>query len=249
MDSEKERQGLKRTPGDLQTMRAVKVIFFDAAGTLFHLPRSVGFHYADVASRFGWNADADSVGKAFRALWSEMPPPETTREAKPDDDRGWWRELVDRVLERSEAPDGFDRDGYFGAVYEEFTQPGVWELYPETLEVLDALATSHRLCVLSNFDRRLRTVLAQLGVLARFDEVIISSEVGADKPDPWIFQHAAARAGVEPHEALLVGDDPECDVAGAHRAGWHAFHVERPQTTLRDLLRHFLEPLMDTDKH
>ena len=217
-------------------MRGVKVVFFDATGTLIHLPRGVGFHYAGVAARFGWNAGADSVGKAFRALWSEMPPPKTTREPKPDDDRGWWRELVSRVLDRSGAPDGFDREEYFDAVYDEFTKPGVWELYPETLEVLDALAARHRLCVLSNFDRRLRTVLAQLGVLARFDDVVISSEAGADKPDPWIFEHALARAGCAPHEALLAGDDPECDVAGAQRAGWHAFHVERPRTTLRDLL-------------
>ena len=223
-------------------MRAVKVIFFDATGTLMHLPRGVGFHYAEVAARFGWKADAGFVGKAFRALWSEMPPPETTRAPKPDDDRGWWRELVARVLDRSGAPAGFDREGYFDVVYDEFTKPGVWSLYPETLEVLDALASRYRMNVLSNFDGRLRAVLGQLGVLDRFEEVIISSEAGADKPDPWIFEHALARAGVAPHEALLVGDDPECDVAGALRAGWHAFHVDRPRTTLRDLARWAKEP-------
>ena len=217
-------------------MRAIKVIFFDATGTLIHLPRGVGFHYTEVAARFGWNADEDSVGRAFRALWSEMPPPQTTRGPKPDDDRSWWRELVSRVLDRSGAPDGFDREGYFDAVYDEFTKPGVWALYPETIGVLDALVGRYRLCVLSNFDRRLKTVLAQLGVLERFAEIVISSEAGADKPDPWIFEHACARAGVMPHEALLVGDDPECDVAGARNAGWHAFHVERPRLTLRDLL-------------
>ena len=221
---------------DFEIMRNLKVIFFDATGTLIHLPRGVGFHYADVAVRFGWNADADVVGEAFHALWSETPPPETTREPKADDDCGWWRELVSRVLDRSGAPAGFDRDGYFGVVYEEFTKPGVWALYPETLTVLDALASRYRLGVLSNFDRRLRTVLAQLGVLDRFGDVIISSEAGADKPDPWIFEHALARVGCAPHEALLVGDDPECDVAGARRAGWHAFHIERPRVTLRDLL-------------
>ena len=217
-------------------MRGVKVIFFDATGTLVHLPQGVGFHYAGVAARFGWKVDADLVGRTFRALWSEMPPPETTRGPKADDDRGWWRELVSSVLDHTGAPDGFDRAGYFDAVYDEFTTPGVWELYPETLEVLDALAGRYRLCVLSNFDKRLRTVLAQLSVFDRFDEVIISSEAGADKPDPWIFEHALVRTGCSPHEALLVGDDPECDIAGAQAAGWRAFHIERPRTTLRDLL-------------
>ena len=217
-------------------MRDVKTIFFDATGTLIHLPRGVGFHYAGIAARFGWNADAAEVAKTFRTAWHEMPPPPSTRLPKPDDDRGWWRALVERVLDASGAPDRFDRDGYFDAVYAEFAQPGVWALFPETLEVLDALAARHRLSVLSNFDGRLRTVLRQLGVLDRFEHLIISSEAGADKPDPWIFEHALARAGVAPHEALLVGDDPECDIAGARRAGWHAFHIDRPRITLRDLL-------------
>ena len=217
-------------------MRTAKIIFFDATGTLIHIPRGVGFHYAGVAARFGWNADANSVGKAFRALWSEMPPPETTRQPKHDDDRGWWRELVFRVLDRCDAPTGFDRERYFDAVYEEFRQPGVWDLFPETLEVLKALAPRYELAILSNFDRRLHSVLDQLGIRTHFREVIISSEAGADKPDPWIFKHALARLGVAPHETLLVGDDPECDVAGAVRAGWHAFHLDRPRMTLRDLV-------------
>lgn len=216
-------------------MRAVKIIFFDAAGTLIHLPRGVGFHYADVAARFGWAVNADTMGRAFRAAWQGMSAPPVTRETRVDDDRGWWRELVGRVLDASAAPAHFDRDAYFRAVYAEFVQPGVWELYPETLEVLDAVASRHRLAVLSNFDTRLRTVLAQLGVIDRFEDIIISSETGADKPDPWIFSHALDRLRVASHEALLVGDDAECDIAGAHAAGWHAFHVERPRTTLRDL--------------
>lgn len=168
-------------------MTEVKVIFFDATGTLIHLPRGVGFHYAGVAARFGWKADADSVGRAFRALWSEMPPPEITRAPKVDDDRSWWRALVERVLDVTGAPGDFDREGYFAAVYDEFAQPGVWALYPETIDVLDALAARFQLNVLSNFDRRLRTVLDHLGVCDRFEHLIISSEAGADKPDPWIF--------------------------------------------------------------
>lgn len=220
-------------PFDMQT---AKVIFFDATGTLIHIPLGVGFHYAGVARQFGWNVDAKVVGKAFRELWSEIPPPETTRQPKPDDDRGWWRALVSRVMDRSNAPSSFDRAGYFEAVYEQFRQPGVWSLFPETLEVLDALAPRYELAILSNFDGRLRAALDHLDIRDRFRKVIISSEAGADKPDPWIFEYALAQLGCAPHEALLVGDDPECDISGAQRAGWHAFHIDRPRTTLLDLL-------------
>ena len=216
-------------------MREVKVIFFDAAGTLIYLPRGVDFHYAHVARQFGWNTDEMSFEGEFRSVWKQMPERTAGRVPREDDDRGWWRDLVFRVLDRVDPPRGFDREGYFGAVYKLFSQPGIWSLFPETLEVLGTLAPRYRFAVLSNFDGRLRTVLGHLGVLHRFEEVVLSSEAGADKPDPWIFEHALNCVGITPNEALLVGDDPKCDIAGAQRAGWHAFHIDRPRTTLRDL--------------
>ena len=164
-------------PANCRFMHEVKVIFFDAVGTLIHLPRGVGFHYAEVARRLGWNAEADSFDAAFRAEWKGMPRRPSERKPRADDDRAWWRELVLRVLRRREPPPGFDQERYFDAVYREFTQPGVWSLFPEAIEVLDELVAHYRLAILSNFDARLRTVLAQLGILARFTEMVISSEV------------------------------------------------------------------------
>lgn len=40
-----------------------------------------------------------------------------------------------------------------------------------------------------------------------FDEVLVSAEIGAEKPNPVIFEAACARLGVDPVEALVVGDD------------------------------------------
>ena len=138
-------------------------------------------------------------------------------------------------MDQCAAPFDFDRAAYFDELYFEFTNPGVWDLYPEVLEVLDLLAPHYQLAVLSNFDGRLRTVLAHLGILDRFSIIVISSEIGADKPSPLIFARATTLAQVAPNEALLAGDDLEHDIGGAHRAGWRAFHVDRPRITLRDL--------------
>ena len=48
-----------------------------------------------------------------------------------NDDKGWWRELVDLVLDQA-APSlsEFDRDNFFEIAYEHFAEAGVWELYP-----------------------------------------------------------------------------------------------------------------------
>jgi putative hydrolase of the HAD superfamily len=43
----------------------IKAIFFDAAGTLIHLPKSVGHHYALVGKRVGLALDATALDQAF----------------------------------------------------------------------------------------------------------------------------------------------------------------------------------------
>lgn len=216
----------------------IETIFFDAAGTLFHLPKGVGWHYRDVASRFGCNLEADTLSKAFRTVWKRMPRRQTTRAPRTNDDRDWWHSLVLEVLkECGVAKEALPREDYFEALYAEFTLPGIWELFPEVREILPALLPHYRLGVISNFDGRLRTILANLGVIEHFDPIVISSEVGADKPDAWIFQEALTQARCAAGRSLHVGDDPRADWQGAKEAGLQVFRLERPANSLRDLAR------------
>lgn len=213
----------------------VKVVFFDAAGTLFYLPHGVGHHYAIIAARIGFLLDADKADLAFRRAWKDMPPPTPSRAPRPDDNRGWWRAVVDRVLDRCAVGDA-DREAYFSALYSHFAGPGVWELFPEARAVLETAQRHHRLAVISNFDGRLRPILRDLEIDGFFDDVLVSSEVGVDKPDPAIFSEALRRMEVDPIEALHVGDDPVADWAGAEAAGMHVFRLARPGNSLAGVL-------------
>ncbi len=219
-----------------------KAIFFDGAGTLFHLPKGVGHHYALVGSRVGLTLNASALDRAFAFVWKNMPARPTTGAPREDDDKGWWRELLQQVLDRV-APEtkDLDRDMFFEVAYARFAEAGVWELYPEALEVLENLQARYCLAVISNFDGRLRLVLEQLGIAKFFSAIVISSEAGADKPDPLIFQCALQLCGVAPDEALHVGDDPVNDWRGAASAGLSVFELDRTRTTLRELLKD-LEP-------
>jgi putative hydrolase of the HAD superfamily len=216
---------------------SLKVIFFDAVGTLFYLPKGVGAHYSEGARRHGCEIPAEVLQAAFVAVYREMPARPATREARPDDDKGWWKELVGRVLDRCEPGIGrMDRGAFFEDVYGEFSMPGVWKLFPETKETLDALHGHFRLGIISNFDGRLRAILGHLGIADRFEHVVISSEVGADKPDPWIFQRALSMAGVSAEEVLYAGDDPVRDWRGGEALGLRTFRLERPGNSLRELV-------------
>jgi len=214
-----------------------KTIFFDAAGTLFHLPKGVGYHYALVGTRLGLELNATALDRAFAISWKQMPVRPAIDGPREDDDKGWWRDLVNHVIDQvAPAMHELDRDAFFEVAYSHFAEAGVWELYPEVREVLKTLRPHFTLAVISNFDGRLRMILEQLGIAKIFRRIFISSELGADKPDALIYQRALQLSAMAPNEGLHVGDDPERDWNGAAAAGLQVFQLDRKQNSLRDLL-------------
>jgi len=214
----------------------IRAILFDAAGTLIHLPRGVGWHYRQVAARHGLDLDEKRLGAAFGSAFRAAGPRVATGISRPADDKGWWRALVRKVIGACE-PDLEDAafEGLFEDLYAHFAEPGVWALYPEAMAVLEALHGRYRLGVVSNFDRRLYPVLDQLGVRRYFETIVISSEAGVDKPDGRIFTAALSALGAAPGETVLAGDDPEQDWRAAEAVGMHVYRVERPGRTLEGL--------------
>jgi len=214
-----------------------EAIFFDAVGTLFYLTKTVGDHYALVGREVGLTLDAQQLDRAFFTAWKQMPPRAAIDGSREDDDKGWWRELVDLVLDRvAPSLSELDRDNFFEVAYEHFAEAGVWELYSEVMDILRKLRRRFQLGVISNFDGRLRLILEHLGISKFFSYVFISSEIGADKPDPEIFRRALNMVNLKPDQVLYVGDDPDRDWKAASAAGLAIFRLDRPKNSLRDLL-------------
>jgi len=84
---------------------------------------------------------------------------------------------------------------------------------------LDRLARRYRLGVVSNFYGNLDGVLRAEGLRGFFGVVADSGVLGAAKPAPGIFLHAARALGCGAGDCLMVGDSPARDVAGARGAG------------------------------
>jgi len=215
----------------------IKAIFFDALGTLFHLTQTVGRHYALVASGVGLTLDPRQLDEAFYSAWKKTPHRAAIVGPRENDDKDWWHQLVNLVLAQvAPSLSEFDRDNFFEIAYEHFAEPGVWELYPEVPGVLNQLQPSFQLTVISNFDGRLRHILQHLGISKFFAHIFISSEIGADKPDPEIFRRALKLIDFKPNEVLHVGDDPERDWEAASAVGLSVFRLDRPNNSLRDLV-------------
>ena len=207
-------------------------------GTLFYLTHNVGHHYAFVGDEIGLKLNAAKLDRAFNEAWSSMPTRSAIDGPRENDDKDWWREVVERVLnEIAPTLSELDRDNFFEIAYEHFAEAGVWELYPEVIGVLEKLRPRFQLAVVSNFDGRLRMILEHLGISKFFSHIFVSSEVGADKPDPEIFRRALKFMKLRPNEAVHVGDDPDRDWKAATSAGLQVFQLNRAKNSLRELLQ------------
>jgi len=210
---------------------AIKTLFFDAAGTLISPHPSVGGQYSAIAAEFGLDANADDLEFGFQGAFrlarmniaiGSLPYGRTHEEA-----RAFWRPVVERAFRL--AGHTMPADPFFETVYDRFSTRACWRVFSDAMDAI-AIARDAGVSVgmLSNFDPRLRPILQELDLTRHFDPIIISCEVGSEKPHAAIFEAARMASGdIGPMECALIGDTPGEDIQGAINAGWQACLIDR----------------------
>jgi putative hydrolase of the HAD superfamily len=110
-----------------------------------------------------------------------------------------------------------------------------WSLVPDAIEVMSTLKQSGiSVGLITNFDHypHVRDLLKRLELNSLLDVTVISSEVGFDKPDRRIFQHALSQLNVAAGDAVHVGDD-QVDIDGALGVGMRAVRIDHTATVER----------------
>lgn len=107
------------------------------------------------------------------------------------------------------------------------TFPDECVVFPGLFETLTRLkGMGCRLGVITNGGSVLqRRKIERMDIAGVMDHITVSGEMGCSKPDPIIFTRTLERLGVEPEEAVHVGDNPRTDIAGAKAAGLGAVWV------------------------
>jgi len=118
------------------------------------------------------------------------------------------------------------------------------EATPGMAEFLQWISANYRVGILTNTMPNLVQPLLDAGLLPpiEYDAIIDSSVVHSLKPESRIYEIAAERAGVAPHEILLVDDDRP-NLAAAGKQGWHTmkFHAFQPEESIA-AIRDALQP-------
>nr|WP_243455053.1 HAD family hydrolase [Meiothermus sp. CFH 77666] len=99
--------------------------------------------------------------------------------------------------------------------------------YPEVDALLKAL-TGYKLGIVTNGVPDLQREKLEGSLLQdRFQAIVVSGELDIGKPQPGIFEHICQELEVDPAACVMVGDNPERDIAGAANAGMKSVWVER----------------------
>ena len=102
---------------------------------------------------------------------------------------------------------------------------------PGALDLLkEAKRRGYKIGILSNgFSEVQYDKLRSTGLIRYVDCVVLSDEIGINKPDIKLFEYALAKSGAIAEESIMIGDNPTTDIAGAQSAGWETllFNKER----------------------
>jgi 2-haloacid dehalogenase len=162
----------------------------------------------------------------------------TTAEWNAQQDAGRsWAEAVETLV--AEHP---DRRELIEAFHLRWPEMLAGEI-PGTVGVLtDLRATGIRLVALSNWSTEMFPIAQErFDFLAWFEGIVISGEVGVNKPDRRIFERLVERFGIEPGASLLIDDSP-ANIDAARALGFGAIHFTDATALRRELIRRGLLP-------
>lgn len=200
----------------------IKIIFFDVGGVLLfkkHHPIEV------IAEHFGINLDRANhaqteknndpeLGKAWNAMRTV------------EDQYTYGLLSARRFLEIAGLSVTDENITFIADCWNKSTH----SLMPGAKEIIEYLSPKYRLGIISNaMPSRKGDELTNHGLLGHFDPIVISRELGVEKPHPEIYQAALELAGVDASEAAFVDDWPQA-LQGAQTAGFgKTFFMDFPR--------------------
>jgi 2-haloacid dehalogenase len=194
----------------------LRAIIFDFGGVVVHWdPRRVYrrfLHTDEEIEEFfrevgfrRWNAEQDRGGRTWNDAVAELTSRFPHR-----------RELI--------------------SAYHEFWEDSIAGPIEETIRILERLhANGYRLVGLTNWSaEKFRLTRKRYPLFNLFDDIIVSGEVGAMKPEREIFEFTLRRLSLQAEECLFIDDHrPNTDAAAA--LGFRTIHFQSPQQLEEEL--------------
>jgi len=209
-------------------------VFFDAVGTLLKPATPIDETYHLYGLKHGSTISKDSIRNQFYESFKKEELKDVSLDCKTNEAREFkrWESIVSECFPDLKSPALL-----FNDLFEYYSQPSAWDLFPGTIPVLKVLENAGiGWGIASNFDFRLQSIVRSKLELCNCKWLIISSLVGYKKPSNHFFEHLKTSSGISFEEILMVGDSPDYDIHPAKELGMQTFEIKEGQS-LEDLLQ------------
>ena len=210
-----------------------QMIYFDAGDTLLTIPAAQTILKQYLQMRYMDRDEAhiaELFTEAFR-LFYYVNKRDSFEACTPESDREFWVNLYKYVLHKLGVHEEWSEDEIHACcheLYDIYTAPEYYELFDDVVPCLERLRSmGFRMGIVSNFAPTLKAILESKGILHYFEPVIVSTEVGLEKPDPAIFKLALDKAELAPEHILYIGDHETNDIWAPGQVGIDAVRIIR----------------------
>jgi epoxide hydrolase-like predicted phosphatase len=191
--------------------------------------RAVFFDFGGVIMRTEYQSPRQQLAERFNMEYEEIDRlvfnSESARRASLGEitEEAHWLELIKRFKLPASEMRAFS-DAFFGGDV----------IDRDLVQFIRSLRGKFHTGLISNAWDGMRDFLAREKIIAAFETVVISAEVGAMKPEAKIFDLALERAGVRANEAIFVDDLP-VNIESCEKIGMKGILFKDPQETLKQL--------------
>lgn len=223
----------------LLTGVAIKAVSLDVTGTVYEFSQVIGevYHKAALATGIVPPPARDRLVQSFKQSFihhNNQYPCYGSFEPRMTE-RDWWKSVVEKALvDSGSKPSEEDLNRCFLRIYQHYSQPGAYHVYPDVRRFLERVPSQVVLGITSNSPHRtVDCVLPALALSPSFRWFVSCMDIGVEKPNKKIFELSFMRAkywcsSLDRREEILhIGDEMNADFCGARAAGFQALLLNR----------------------
>ncbi len=194
----------------------IEHVFFDLDHTLWDFEKNSALAFQEIFEKRKINISINDFLKVYKPInfkyWELYRDNSVTKESLR---YGRLKESFDSLkFEATDTTINSLADDYIEYL------PNNNNLLEDSVKVLDYLSQSYRLHIITNgFEEVQHRKMKNSGILEYFDSITTSEEAGVKKPHPEIFEKAILKSNARPQNSVMIGDNLEADIIGAHKFG------------------------------